>query len=77
MKTPQTVSRLRANLSDSPYVTALIYQITHAKKSRKRKEYLRALIRVANERQEDDFIYFSGNDADELLHARKSLYKKS
>lgn len=77
MKTPQTVSHLRANLSDSPYVASLLYQITHAKKSRKRKEYLRAIIRLADQRQEDDYFYFCGKFADELLHARKSLYKKS
>ena len=68
MKRPKTTAWLRSQLSDSVYAWSLIAQMRRTRKSRKRKEYIRAFIRLAEQRFEDDFIYFTGKALRDILH---------
>ena len=68
MKRPKTTAWLRSQLSDSAYACALITQLRSTRKSRKRKEYIRAFIRLAEQRSEEDFLYFTGKTVRDILH---------
>ena len=70
MKRPPTIRTLRLIFSDEPYAAMLVAMINKTRKSRKRKEYLRALIRLNTPPSESDFIYFTAMTAATQLYRR-------
>jgi len=71
------VSFYRKTFSDEAFVTIMIGLYHHAKKSRKRKEYLRAIIRTT--RQDTDgrhYLYFLGQIAVDILNKQETQTKR-
>lgn len=70
MKRPPTIRTLRRIFSDEPYAAMLAALANRSRKSRKRKECYRALIRLNTPPSESDFIYFTA------MAAATQLYKR-
>ena len=68
MRRPSTVSYVRRKCSDEAFVAIMFQMAMRARKSRKAKEYLRAVIRTWKaDVDERDFIYFCGKFAAQIL----------
>lgn len=80
MKRPIATTRIiRSGIGDSGIVAILMAMASWTRKSRKRKEYYRHVVRVAklDPEQSDDFIYFAATAASMALqgqvHVQTSL----
>ncbi len=65
---PPTIGKLRGALGEEGYALGLASLARCARRSRKRKEALRALVRLNTPPSDSDFIYFLGKQAQEVLH---------
>lgn len=69
---PRTVRYVQDVLSCEAFVAVMLAMSIKAGKSRKRKEYLRAIIRTWKADEDElDFIYFAAQVAGEVLFCRK------
>lgn len=58
--------------SAAHYAALLLDGYRHARKSRLKKQILRALIRLGRQYDYDDYYHFLGSDAQKLLHRTAS-----
>ena len=68
MKRTPTIRTLRRIFSDEAYAHNLAILANRSRKSRKRKEAYRALVRLNNPPSESDFVYHLGRAAYKELH---------
>lgn len=76
MKRPIATTRIiRSGIGDSGIVAILMAMAGRTKKSRKRKEYFRHVIRIAklDPDQADDFIYFAATAASMAIRGQASV----
>lgn len=68
MKRPPTIKTLRKRFGDEGFAANLAILANRSRKSRKRKEACRALVRLNTPPSESDFVYHLGRAAYKELH---------
>lgn len=68
MKRPPTIKTLRRRFGDEGFAANLVILANRARRSRKRKEALRALIRLNTPEHDSDFIYHTARAASKELN---------
>lgn len=68
MKRPPTIKTLRRRFEDEGFAANLVILANRARRSRKRKEALRALVRLNTPDHDSDFVYHIARAAYKELH---------